>query len=770
MPGPEDDFTVAPLRRSRFHPMVGIVIFALLVGAAAGLADSELAPAGTGAGQAPPAGLGAVRGASVQQVSDRVDTTVLSSSRYPDVPSGPVSCGDVQHCVAAATEETMADVLVTANGGRSWSAEALPGTAGSSLQVGALSCASAARCLLAGQGPRGPVVYETGDGGRRWEPGHLPSGLASVTALACPTSSTCYVAGAGPATPSGSALLARSGDGGRHWDLLPRPHGIGAISSLSCPTARACFVEGTGLAASGGAAPGTVVSGSSDGGRHFHDMSLAPGGLEVGSNLSCPSANACTLIAASTAATTSPAVLVRSDGPGLAFRTVATLPRGAGDGRHAELACASPSSCVVAPSIDSTTLSGVLATTDAGRSWSHLGSRSGGRIDVVRSLDCTRGAGHGRCLATWFSLLPAEDGISSVAAAALAPAGPVRQVSWTYGLLPPGSPPLEVSCSASGECVWAAIGTATAWFYSAGERSATEVNLARASGVAAATVEHLSCTSALCGVSVVSIGRGRAARQSFVGRTAGPRAAVFASARVTMPLSSFLECDTPSVCVRAVPARRDAAISLSGDGARTWETSTPGFRSSRGEPLDGALVACAGSASRCMAVAVRGGHPSPVELAGTRDGGRHWTLEADGSGAFSASRARPLSLACDAAGECALDAASGSATLLSISPGLGKPFHLTVMSGRSVGTFAGLQCGNGTCEVAAQLGRKTGILSTTGTGARWRFTTARSSTSQMTGREASLSPIAALSPTACVVVDGTATGQKVELVRFVPGG
>jgi photosystem II stability/assembly factor-like uncharacterized protein len=148
-------------------------------------------------------------------------------------------------------------VAVTADGGRTWSAAALPAGVG---PLHALACPTPARCLavgtsspnLAGITPAHSVAVSSTDGGRTWSAAGAPPGIGDAVAVACPTTRRCTAVGTawtGTAPPAPVGAVATTNDGGATWREPAGPRLATGLVAVACPTATDCVAGGGDLLA-----------------------------------------------------------------------------------------------------------------------------------------------------------------------------------------------------------------------------------------------------------------------------------------------------------------------------------------------------------------------------------------------------------------------------------------------------------------------------------------------------------------------------------------
>lgn len=190
--------------------------------------------------------------------------------------SSPVSCSTALDCAVGASiggraaelhwGTGRAVLLVTTNGGSTWTQRPLPPGVG---PVTGLSCPSSSHCValaVTGTTINGREPYDgaerfypttvlvTTNGGRTWTKANYPAEPADasyqITAVDCPSVTRCYFAATrsqivddmdGSYTQShDAALVLASRDGGRSLTIATSP-GAGAVSSLSCINPSDCL-------------------------------------------------------------------------------------------------------------------------------------------------------------------------------------------------------------------------------------------------------------------------------------------------------------------------------------------------------------------------------------------------------------------------------------------------------------------------------------------------------------------------------------------------
>jgi photosystem II stability/assembly factor-like uncharacterized protein len=309
-------------------------------------------------------------------------------------------------------------LYVSKDGGHTWSPVTLPADTAITTTV---SCASSTWCAvgagrldatlgdpLAKKPMRAPELLVTEDGGRSWTPQAVPLHLeteqipagggfpaettywpGSVDAVVCNAPKSCQVLGQAQIdSPNGSTTVDRlfylgTADAGVHWTSTQLPElesesseqitmQAGTSVSMDCPSITSCVA----VAMLDGFPQSLFDAWStSDGGTSWQEHAI-PGAEFLTAPVSCPSAGNCWLLAANTS------VLHTSDG-GASWSAVA-LPPGGWEG----MSCSSSTDCWVAGS-------SVASTTDAGVSWSTDSLPSS--VKTVPQISCNH---DGVCVAT----------------------------------------------------------------------------------------------------------------------------------------------------------------------------------------------------------------------------------------------------------------------------------------------------------------------------------------------------------------------------------
>jgi hypothetical protein len=181
----------------------------------------------------------------------------LSWSVLP-VPTGvdfttPLSCADVDHCAAGATDNAQPVFITTGDGGHSFTIDPLPSSAGGiySLECPTQDfCAALAATSSQPDGvPENATFLSTSTNGASFSDASLPVG-ESMVSLACPTALNCVTVGTSDATDDSglvTGVVASTNDAGQKWTSGTLPAGFGVIdylSRISCADALHCSVLG----------------------------------------------------------------------------------------------------------------------------------------------------------------------------------------------------------------------------------------------------------------------------------------------------------------------------------------------------------------------------------------------------------------------------------------------------------------------------------------------------------------------------------------------
>lgn len=181
-----------------------------------------------------------------------------------------LSCPTASHCVAAGLGPALNStrtglILVSDDGGATWSPGTLPRGVRVRPSVSSIDCVDARRCFAVGQrvGKNYAEVMVSDDGGVTWQERPLPARYPhpGINGLACVSVSTCYITGwddvpqsfdNGKAISGSSSIAAVTRDAGLTWQAIgfPEPSSLPpgeppdvfmSVSSLQCPKANTCI-------------------------------------------------------------------------------------------------------------------------------------------------------------------------------------------------------------------------------------------------------------------------------------------------------------------------------------------------------------------------------------------------------------------------------------------------------------------------------------------------------------------------------------------------
>ncbi|MBV9096543.1 MAG: hypothetical protein JO079_00675, partial [Frankiaceae bacterium] len=163
-------------------------------------------------------------------------------------------------------------LLVTHDGGGSWTPAAIPDVGGA---VVTFACASPSECVAGGwTATDAAQLLYTRDGGTTWQPATLPSDLRDLTHLACWGSSHCLAVGQGTGQ---SPWELQSTDAGQSWTAATPPPGVRSLTTLVCSAVGGCLAGGGSAAFANSEPAGTgVMVRSTDAGRTWQPVVLPP--------------------------------------------------------------------------------------------------------------------------------------------------------------------------------------------------------------------------------------------------------------------------------------------------------------------------------------------------------------------------------------------------------------------------------------------------------------------------------------------------------------
>jgi photosystem II stability/assembly factor-like uncharacterized protein len=207
-----------------------------------------------------------------------------------------IACSDRHDCMAVGTVDVngplLGTVLVTTDGGRSWSTLAPPS---GSVDLSAITCSTAGRCMVLATGGATYWSASTTDGGQVWQRGGaLPPGFGGISSVACSGATQCVTVGYQPTSPGkGTGAVAVTNDGGTTWTAGTVPPGSGLLHGVACPAPQSCIAVGTTSTTTTDVAQGRgQILSSTDGGSTWAPLT-APPGIDDAFSISCPTILSC---------------------------------------------------------------------------------------------------------------------------------------------------------------------------------------------------------------------------------------------------------------------------------------------------------------------------------------------------------------------------------------------------------------------------------------------------------------------------------------------
>jgi photosystem II stability/assembly factor-like uncharacterized protein len=225
-----------------------------------------------------------------------------------------VSCATGQSCVAVGEAQAAGeggaqtyDVVVTTDGGQSWSDSPLP----AGFVPGEVQCLASERCIVGGfDAPSGSAPPSQGaglysiDGGSTWTAASVPAGVGPITTVSCSDEVDCVAVTSG-ATSLLTSRVVVTADGGQTWTAAAATGLSGDfLQDVSCPTASYCWAAGIQIPAGPGGPDPTPIALSSvqgtlamtdDGGQTWQAAQL-PTDLSnhsVVTGVACPTSTSC---------------------------------------------------------------------------------------------------------------------------------------------------------------------------------------------------------------------------------------------------------------------------------------------------------------------------------------------------------------------------------------------------------------------------------------------------------------------------------------------
>jgi photosystem II stability/assembly factor-like uncharacterized protein len=209
----------------------------------------------------------------VASVSSRGDSILSVSITRSGVPRasligrtalfGPLACPSVAWCASIEVGRPGGLLMVTGDGGMTWTSRPVPAPAGEELAMAArISCPSVGHCIIplnttltsaeaiqatkrhSSSGLVHAAFLVTTDAGQTWENSPpIPDAPGAVHSLTCPDDSTCWAL-LGDTYSSESSDLVTTSDGGKTWGAFAgsEPWGNAEILSASCWSVGHCTV------------------------------------------------------------------------------------------------------------------------------------------------------------------------------------------------------------------------------------------------------------------------------------------------------------------------------------------------------------------------------------------------------------------------------------------------------------------------------------------------------------------------------------------------
>jgi len=302
--------------------------------------------------------VGSTDGGSTWTSEASPGATTASPNSTKVIAFGGVSCPTSTDCwVVGATTANTGAVIATADGGHTWRAQNVPTSDdGRSLYgLKSVSCPTSSNCWAVGAttGNTGAVL-SSADGGRTWSTQSLPGGIGVLNGVSCATSTACFVVGA---TASNTGVVLATTDGGSSWSSQTLPSGISqtlpsglyALNGVSCSTAMDCRAVGASTSDAG------VIVATTDGGRTWTSQPL-PRGIALLNGVSCSTTSDCRAVGAT--ASKREAVLVTLDS-GRSWTSQSVPP---GTGLLYGVSCPTTSTCRAVGSTSSN--AGAVLTSD----------------------------------------------------------------------------------------------------------------------------------------------------------------------------------------------------------------------------------------------------------------------------------------------------------------------------------------------------------------------------------------------------------------------
>ena len=203
-----------------------------------------------------------------------------------------LSCWDANHCVGA-----RGGTVITSDGGKSWQSANVP----PSFSSQSVECNEPGMCIAVGSfitpvttpghpaPPPSAEVLVTHDGGVTWTAGALPPGTWDLYSVTCATSSHCFATGTLTRVNTSPGVILQTQDGGLTWSDTNAPVGAPLLSQMSCGDAEHCVAVGSTRTAN---VPQTSVAVWTSAGGATWGLSQIPGHNNI-IRVACAGADRC---------------------------------------------------------------------------------------------------------------------------------------------------------------------------------------------------------------------------------------------------------------------------------------------------------------------------------------------------------------------------------------------------------------------------------------------------------------------------------------------
>lgn len=192
--------------------------------------------------------LGAVLFAAPGSAAAATATFTSPHSVQGQPPLFGAACPTVTTCFVVGGDGA-ATVLVSADGGHSWSTTSVPGVA----YLYDVACITATTCAAVGAADGGSAAIALTRDGHTWSVvGSLPT-APTLTSVSCVVPSRCIAVGSTFGSGAWRAAVLVSADGGATWGTATPPTHLGeptSVSAVRCPSTQACYAAGGGVWAS----------------------------------------------------------------------------------------------------------------------------------------------------------------------------------------------------------------------------------------------------------------------------------------------------------------------------------------------------------------------------------------------------------------------------------------------------------------------------------------------------------------------------------------